>query len=149
MEWFETQNVLSLVETFKQSGKHIAVVTDEFGSVVGLVTLNDVMEALVGELPSLDQRSKPAATRREDGSWLVDGMIDLESVERTLPGFKADRGGTTNYQTLAGYLVKHLGHIPKDGETFETQGYIFEILDMDRHRIDKVLVVRASNPGGE
>jgi len=136
-----TQTVLQLVETFKQSGKHLALVTDEFGSLVGLVTLNDVMEAVVGEFPTQGERAKPAAKEREDGSWLVDAMIDIEAFERALPHFKFGADAYSEYQTLAGYMVKTLGHVPREGETFEAQGYLFEILDMDRHRVDKVLVM--------
>jgi putative hemolysin len=137
----ESQTVLQLVETFKQSGKHIALVTDEFGGIVGLVTLNDVMEAVVGEFPSQGERAKPEARKRDDGSWLIDAMIDLEAVEQALPGFKFAGEDHSEYQTLAGFVVKTLGHVPKEGETFETQGYLFEVLDMDRHRVDKVLVL--------
>lgn len=137
----ESQTVLQLVETFKQSGKHIALVTDEFGSIAGLVTLNDVMEAVVGEFPSQGERAKPEAKQRDDGSWLIDAMIDLEAVERALPGFKFGGAAYSEYQTLAGFVVKSLGHVPKEGETFEAQGYLFEVLDMDRHRVDKVLVL--------
>jgi putative hemolysin len=137
----ETQTVLQLVETFKQSGKHIALVTDEFGGIVGLVTLNDVMEAIVGEFPTQGERAKPEARKRPDGTWLIDAMIDLESVERALPGFKFAGRAHSEYQTLAGFVVKQLGHVPREGETFESQGYIFEVLDMDHHRVDKVLVL--------
>lgn len=137
----ESQTVLQLVETFKQSGKHIALATDEFGSIVGLVTLNDVMEAVVGEFPSQGERAKPEARKRDDGSWLIDAMLDLEAVERALPGFKFGGAAYSEYQTLAGFVVKSLGHVPKEGETFEAQGYLFEVLDMDRHRVDKVLVL--------
>lgn len=137
----ESQTVLQLVETFKQSGKHIALVTDEFGSIVGLVTLNDVMEAVVGEFPTQGERAKPEARKRDDGSWLIDAMIDVRAVEKALPGFRFPGEVSSEYQTLAGYVVKTLGHVPKEGETFETQGYIFEVLDMDRHRVDKVLVL--------
>ncbi|HXJ59981.1 MAG TPA: hemolysin family protein [Verrucomicrobiae bacterium] len=137
----ETQTVLQLVETFTQSGKHIALVTDEFGSIVGLVTLNDVMEAIVGEWPSPDERAKPGAKKRDDGSWLIDALLDLDAVERALPGFKFGNDAYTEYQTLAGFVVKTLGHVPKEGETIEAQGYVFEVLDMDHHRVDKVLVI--------
>ena len=140
-----SQTVLQLVETFKQSGKHIALVTDEFGSIVGLVTLNDVMEAVVGEFPSQGERAKPEAKKRDDGSWLIDAMIDLEAVEKALPNFKFGGDAYTEYQTLAGFVVKALGHVPKEGETFEAQGYLFEVLDMDRHRVDKVLVSPSKN----
>jgi putative hemolysin len=145
----ETQTVLQLVETFKQSGKHIALVTDEFGSLVGLVTLNDVMEAVVGEFPSQGARARPEARKREDGTWLIDAMIDLEAVERALPAFKFGGNAYGDYQTLAGWVVKQLGHVPKEGETFEAQGYVFEVLDMDRHRVDKVLVMRVKPPLAE
>jgi putative hemolysin len=147
----ETQTVLQLVETFKQSGKHIALVTDEFGSIVGLVTLNDVMEAIVGEFLSQHERAKPAAIHRDDGSWLIDGMIDLAAVEKALPGFRFGGDALGQFQTLAGFVVTTFGHVPKEGETFETQGYVFEVLDMDRHRVDKILVLplkAASGPPG-
>jgi putative hemolysin len=107
------------------------------------VTLNDVMEAVVGEFPSQGERAKPEARKRDDGSWLIDAMIDLESVEKALPGFSFGGRDHSEYQTLAGFVVKQLGHVPKEGETFERQGYIFEVLDMDRHRVDKVLVMPA------
>lgn len=142
----ESQTVLQLVETFKQTGKHIALATDEFGSIVGLVTLNDVMEAVVGEFPSQGERAKPEARKRDDGSWLIDAMLDLEAVERALPGFKFGGAAYSEYQTLAGFVVKSLGHVPKEGETFEAQGYLFEVLDMDRHRVDKVLVLPLKRP---
>ncbi len=137
----EFQTVLQLVETFKQSGKHIALVADEFGGLVGLVTLNDVMEAVVGEFPTQGERAKPEARKRDDGSWLIDAMIEVAAVERALPGFRFPGETSLDYQTLAGFVVKTLGHVPKEGETFEAQGYIFEVLDMDRHRVDKVLVM--------
>lgn len=143
----ESQTVLQLVETFKSSGKHIALVTDEFGGIVGLVTLNDVMEAIIGEFPSQGQRAKPEAKKRADGTWLIDAMLDLDAVERALPGFKFGGRAHSEYQTLAGFIVKQLGHVPHEGETFEAQGYIFEVLDMDRHRVDKVLVMPAKKPG--
>ncbi len=143
----ESQTVLQLVETFKQSGKHIALATDEFGGIVGLVTLNDVMEAVVGEFPSQGARARPEAKQRADGTWLIDAMIDVAAVERALPGFKFGGNGPTEYQTLAGFVVKQLGHVPHEGETFESQGYIFEVLDMDRHRVDKVLVLPAKPTG--
>jgi putative hemolysin len=136
----ETQLVLQLVEAFKQTGKHIAMVTDEFGSIVGLVTLNDVVEALVGEFASSGERARPEAKKRDDGTWLIDATIDLESVERAIPGLKLGGPESSDYQTLAGFLLKQFGSVPKEGQTLAAQGYVFEVLDMDGHRIDKVLV---------
>ena len=135
-----TQTAIQLLETFKQSAKHIALVSDEFGGIVGLVTLHDVMEAIVGDFPSLEECVKPAAKKREDGGWLIDGMIEIEKLAKILPGLTFTDDENQDYQTLAGFMVKHLGRVPKEGETFESQGYGFEILDMDRHRVDKVLV---------
>lgn len=146
-----TQSVLQLVESFKKSGKHLALVADEFGGIAGLVTLNDVMEAIVGDFPSQDERAKPAVVARPDGSWLIDAMIEIERVEQALPGFKIEDSESKEYQTLAGFVVKRLGHLPKEGETFEEQGCIFEVLDMDHHRVDKVLVApsKPRNPTAE
>jgi putative hemolysin len=137
----DTQVVVELLETFKQTGKHIALVADEFGGISGLVTLNDILEAVVGEFPSREERAKPQIRKREDGSFLIDAMIEIERVESALPGFAVGGKHNQDYQTLAGFVVKHFGHLPKEGETFEYRGYVFEVLDMDRHRVDKVLVV--------
>ncbi len=142
----ESQLVLQLVESFKQSGKHIAMVTDEFGGIVGLVTLNDVVEALVGEFETSGERARPSAKRRDDGSWLIDATLDLGSVERALPGLRLTGPDPTEYQTLAGFLLKKFGHVPREGQTLESQGYVFEVIDMDGHRIDKVLVLPAPRP---
>lgn len=135
-----TQTVIQFIETLKKSGNHLALVADEFGSIVGLVTFSDVMEAIVGEFPSQAERAKPAAQKRPDGSWLIDGMIEIERVEAVLPGFQSDDDVSKDFQTLAGYVVKQLGRLPREGETFEAHSYVFEVLDMDRHRVDKVLV---------
>jgi putative hemolysin len=145
----ESQTVLQLVEAFKQSGRHIALVSDEFGSLIGLVTLNDVMEAVVGEFPTQGERAKPRAQQRADGTWLIDAMIDLAAVEQAVPHLTFGREAYTEYQTLAGYVVKTLGRVPREGETFEAQGYIFEVLDMDRHRVDKILLMPVKSGGAK
>jgi putative hemolysin len=134
-----TQTAVRLLETFKEKRRHIALVTDEFGSIVGLVSLHDIMEAVLGDFPTQDQRNRPEAKKREDGSWLIDAMIGIEEVDRALPGFSLSAAASKDYQTLAGFVMKQLGHIPKEGETCEAQGYVFEVLDMDQHRVDKVL----------
>jgi putative hemolysin len=134
------QNVIALLETFKQHGKYMALVTDEFGNIVGIVTLHDVMEAIGGEFPSQEERSKPIIKRREDGTWLIDAVIEFEKVAEALPNLQISKDDSKDFQTLAGFVVKQLGHLPKEGETFEYGGYVVEVLDMDRHRVDKVLV---------
>jgi putative hemolysin len=138
-----TQTAVQLLDTFRQSGQHIALVTDEFGSIVGLITLHDIMEAILGDFPSQDERLKPAVKKREDGSWLIDAMIEIEQVEQALPGFELSEAERGDFRTLAGFIVKRLGRVPKEGETVRHQGYVFEVLDMDAHRVDKILVVAA------
>lgn len=142
----ETQTVLQLVEAFKEHGRHIAMVTDEFGSIVGLVTLIDVMEAIIGRFPSQDERAKPSVIRREDGSWLIDALIDIGAVEQALPGYRLADAERSEFQTLAGFVMKRIGRVPREGDTFEYQGYVFEVIDMDGHRVDKLLVMAGNGP---
>jgi putative hemolysin len=139
-----SQNAVQLLETFKQTAQHVALVTDEYGVIEGIVTLHDVMEAIVGDIPSRDERLKPAIRKRDDGTFLVDGMVEIEEVEQTIPGFRLSDHERGDYRTLAGYVVKQFGRVPREGETWEAQGYVFEIIDMDGHRVDKVLVLPAA-----
>ncbi|MCP5517278.1 MAG: HlyC/CorC family transporter [Verrucomicrobiales bacterium] len=135
-----SQRVLSLLETFRRTSTHVALVADEFGSIDGLVTLIDVMEAIAGDFPSQEERLKPGAVKRADGTWLVDGMVELDRLERVFPGLAFDPPEHRTYHTLAGFLLSRLEHIPTEGETHEEQAHRFEIIDMDRQRVDKVLV---------
>jgi putative hemolysin len=137
---------VQLLEKFKQTGRHHALVTDEFGSVQGFVTLIDVMEAIVGDLPEPGQRREPEAVRRDDGSWLIDGAMAIPEFKRrfgfaTLPHEDRDTFGT-----LGGFMVDRFGHIPAAGEALLWNGWRFEIMDMDRHRVDKVLLSKVATP---
>jgi putative hemolysin len=130
-----------LIEEFKKSGKHIALVVDEFGGLQGLVTLNDVMVAIVGNLPEREQRHEPKAQLRQDGTWLIDAMLDIDEAKSSLAITKELPGENENrYSTLGGFILHRIGHIPKDGEKILWDRFEFEIIDMDRQRIDKVLV---------
>jgi len=142
----ETQRVGHLLETMRESGEHLALAADEFGGIVGLVTMNDVLGAIVGDFLSFEERLKPVARQREDGSWLVDAMIDVLELERVFPEMCMEPPAERDYHTLAGFVFSQLGHLPHEGEIFEAQGYRFEILDMGRHRVDKVLVTRLPSP---
>jgi putative hemolysin len=129
-----------LLETFKMTGKRAALVADEFGGMEGLVSLTDVLEAIIGEVPSGDKPRRQFIQERDDGSWLVDGLADIDYLKtqlqiRHLPGEESDE-----YQTLAGFILSRLGRIPEEGEKLEAEGLRFEVVDMDKHRIDKVLV---------
>lgn len=130
-----------LIEAFKKSGKHIALVVDEFGGLQGIVTLNDVMMAIVGNLPEREQRHDPKAVLRQDGTWIVDAMLDIDETKTSL-GIDEDLPGEDDnrYSTLGGFLLHQIGHIPREGEKFTWDRFEFEVIDMDRQRIDKVLV---------
>ena len=130
-----------LLEQFKKTGKHIAVVTDEFGAVQGLVTLIDVMEAIVGDLPEKGDRAQPEAKKREDGSWLIDATLPTAEL-KTLLGIDAalPNEASAEFQTLGGFVVTQFGRIPAAGDRFDWGGWRFEVVDMDRRRVDKVLV---------
>lgn len=131
----------ALLERFKRTRKHVALVTDEFGAISGLISLHDIMEAIVGELPAPGDRLKPRAVRRDDGRWLVDGLLDVAEFERTVTDFPLHTGPARDYESFAGFIVKHLGHVPLEGESFRYHGYLVEIIDLDGHRVDKVLLL--------
>lgn len=137
----ESLSASALLERFKQSGKHVALVTDEFGAISGLISLHNIMEAIVGELPSLGDRLKPKAVRRDDGRWLVDGLLDAAEFERVVTDFPLHRGADRDYHTFAGFIVKHLGRVPAEGESFHHHGYLVEVIDLDGRRVDKVLLL--------
>lgn len=137
----ESTHALKVLELFKQSGTHIAMVVDEYGVIQGIVTLNDVMEVIIGDIPFADQPQEEDIIQREDGSWLLDGMLVIDEVKDLLdidelPG--EDRG---NYQTLGGFVITQLGHIPKSADHFTWENFRFEVMDMDGNRVDKVLVI--------
>lgn len=134
----ESMPMLRVLGMFKQTGVHLALVIDEFGGVEGLLTLNDVLEAIVGDLPSANEIDTPRAVRREDGSWLVDGLLPVDELKDLLE-LKA-LPGEDGYQTLAGFVLLQAGRIPAPAEAFVWQTYRFEVMDMDGNRIDKVLV---------
>jgi putative hemolysin len=135
----ETTPILKLLEHFKGSKVHIAVVLDEHGTVQGLVTPTDILAAIAGDLPEHEGDEEPSAVQRTDGSWLMDGQMPVHEVERTLT-IKGLSAFEHEYTTLAGFVLSQLGHIPVPGETFDWQGWRFEVVDLDGRRIDKMLV---------
>jgi putative hemolysin len=142
----ETTHVPRVLEMFKESGTHMAMIIDEYGTIEGLVTLTDIMEALVGHLSSANVREEPKIVQREDGSWLMDGLLPVDELKemfriKVLPEEKAG-----HYQTLGGFAMTHLKRVPAAGDHFECCGLRFEILDMDGHRVDKVLIEQLVQP---
>ena len=136
----ETMRALAVIERFRESGSHIALVTDEFGGIEGLVTVTDLMEAIVGDLPSAEDEEDPSVVQREDGSWLVDGLLEFEFFKELMGRSSLAGEGSGDFHTLGGFAMHHLGHIPRSGEHFQIDGLRIEILDMDGNRVDKVLV---------
>ena len=137
----ESMKALKALELFKKSGTHIALVVDEYGVTQGLVTLNDMLEAIVGDIPDRDELAHPEAVKREDGSWLLDGLLPIDEFKEIFHLRKLSEGEGVNYQTLGGFVLTQMGHIPSVAERFEWAGLRFEVLNMDGNRVDKVLVV--------
>lgn len=136
----ESARALSILDEFKTSGARIALVTDEYGSIEGLVTVHDIMEAIVGDIPPTGHPHGESAVHREDGSWILDGLLPTDEFRDlldvgALPG--EERG---YYQTLGGFVMTYLERTPKIGDRFVWNDLRFEVLNMDGHRVDKVLV---------
>lgn len=142
----ETMNAIQLLEAFKKSSKHIALVSDEFGAIQGLVTLIDVLEAIVGDLPAQGFRQGPAAKQREDGSWLVDATLGVDELKSLLELEELPHEERADFQTLGGFVMTHFGRIPAAGDYFDHAGWRFEVMDMDRHRVDKMLIAKTPPP---
>jgi len=138
----ESMRAMKVLELFKQSRTHIALVINEYGSVQGLITLNDILEAIVGDIPSSDMPNEPMVVKREDGSWLIDGMLPMDDFKKSFQLAALPNEETGEYQTLGGFVMMHMERIPKPTEHFEWDGLRFEVIDMDGHRVDKVLVMR-------
>ncbi|WP_332449405.1 hemolysin family protein [Methanoculleus sp.] len=136
----ESVPALSVLDEFKASRARIALVTDEYGSIQGLVTVHDIMESIVGGIPSAGQVPEGPVVRREDGSWLLDGMLPVDELHDiigtdTLPG-----EGQGYYRTLGGFVMMYLERTPKTGDVLTWNNFLFEVVDMDGYRVDKVLI---------
>ena len=135
----ESMNAIKILENFRKARNYFAVVVDEYGSTQGIITLHDLTENIFGALPDVDDVVGPSVITREDGSLLVDGMIPIDELDEKI-NFKEFRFEEADYSTLAGYILYKLGEIPNEGDYFESEGYRFEIMDMDKSKIDKVLI---------
>lgn len=143
----ETTPALDLLKRFRQSSIHMALVTDEYGVIEGLLTLNNLIEAIVGNLPNENDEDEPQIVQREDGSWLLDGLLSIDELKETLELQKIPREEEGYYHTLGGLVITLFGHIPRAGDYFEAEGLRFEVVDMDGNRVDKVLVNRVEGEG--
>lgn len=128
-----------VLEKFKESKIHSAFIVDEYGSILGLLTLNDILEAIVGDIPQPDVLDYEIR-KRDDGSYLVDGQIPFYDFLTRFEKTEWMNEGEHDFDTIAGFILHELERIPKSGDKLEWKGFRIEILDMDGHRIDKVLV---------
>jgi putative hemolysin len=140
----ETMYASKALEILKEKGTDILLVIDEFGALQGLLTINDILEEIVGEM----EIDEPQATQRQDGSWLLDGMLEVDEFKEIFAIHVLPH--EDEYETLSGFIMMSLGRVPQAADRFEWQGLNFEVMDMDGRRVDKVLVTtlpqRASTP---
>ena len=143
-----TMTATRLIEEFRKIRRHVALVVDEFGVVEGMVTLKDVVEAIVGRLPERGVRQHyPEIIRRDEDSWLVDAQVDFEETAREIGLNPNDEEESENrFQTIGGFVLHHLGHIPEEGEKVDWKSFRFEVVSMERQRIDKLLITRSEPP---
>jgi putative hemolysin len=134
----ENTRAIQVLEKFREKGVHLAMLIDEYGGIEGMVTSFDILESIVGDIPTMDEIVEPPIISRADGSWLVDGLLTIEELDRAF-----DIGplpGEGEYKSLGGFVIYMLGRLPKAGEYFDFEGHRFEVVDMDGRRVDKVLL---------
>ncbi len=131
-------SILQLLTQFQTSSTHLAVVTDEYGAVEGIVTPIDILGAIAGELPDVGSRERAELVSRDDGTWLADGHLAIDELQTRLG--RRDMADPTQYHTVAGFVLAHLGRIPKPGDTLTWRDLRFEVVGMDGLRIDKLLI---------
>jgi putative hemolysin len=134
----ESLPALKVMDQFRVAATHVALVTDEYGSIEGILTLHDLLEAIVGSLPDMPDE-EPSAVERDDGSWLIDGLLPVDEFRDRfdLPPLPDEERGY--YQTVGGFVMMHLERTPVAGDRFEWAGNEFEVVDMDGNRVDKVI----------
>jgi len=142
----DSLTLLGLLEQFRKSHLHTALVVNEYGEIDGLVALSDVMGSIVGNLSVGGRDDRPEIVRREDGSWLVDGMLDIDSLKKQfdLDDLPDERDGRFN--TVGGFVMLHFGRVPKATDSFDFAGLRLEVIDMDGNRVDKVLLTQIPVP---
>jgi len=139
----EAVTTTHLLENFRKARQQCALIVDEYGELQGLVTLTDVLTSIVGELPSSDIHEEQDIVEREDGSWLIDGSVTIERLKSVLEIGDDLSGEEENaFNTLGGFVMHVLGRVPTVADNFEVSGYRIEVVDMDKNRVDKVLVAR-------
>jgi putative hemolysin len=141
----ESISIFKLLETFRRASVHLGVVTNEYGGIEGLVTPADILKAIAGDWPEMGSRDAAGAQQRDDGSWLIDGHLPIHEAERVLSRKDLARGD--NYNTMAGFVLWHLGRMPVPGEKLAWRDLSIEVIDMDGLVIDKLLVQPRTDQG--
>jgi putative hemolysin len=141
----ESTHALKLLEIFREEQQSLALVVDEYGDVTGMVTVNDLMGAVIGRIQSGDSTdAAPLVVEREDGSLLVDGSLPVEELRELLGVGALPDEDEHDFHTAAGMLIAHFGRIPRVGERFDWNGWRIEVVDLDGPRIDKLLLQRTA-----
>ena len=143
----ESAPALQVLNRLRRTGIQVALVLDEYGAIMGLVTLFDLLEALVGEIAEVGQDT-PDIAQRADGSWLVDGLLPVDAFEDYFD-VPIQPEEEKDYQTVGGFVMQRLGRVPAEGDSFDWHGLRFEVVDMDQLRVDKLLVSRAADSPAE
>ena len=128
------------LEMVKSAGVHEALIIDEYGGLLGMVTLFDVLEAIVGAIPNQEEGTSSEIVRREDGSYLIDGLLPIDELKELFDIDDLPDEAKVGYQTVSGFVMNELGTIPNTGQHFHFKNLRFEVVDMDGHRVDKILV---------
>jgi putative hemolysin len=142
----ESMPALKVLELLKTPGNRAALVIDEYGGLQGMVTLSDVLQAIIGDIPIPGESFEPQVVEREDGSYLFDGQLQIDELKDILDLDDLPEENHAGFQTLGGFMMNQLGEIPTAGQFFEWDGLRFEVMDMDGRRVDKVLVQRLETP---
>lgn len=136
----ENMDGLKVLELFKKSGIHIALVIDEYGNIQGLLSLTDILEAIVGDIPTVNELEDKEINKRDDGTFLIDGLVSIDEFKEFFHLKKLPEEKSGVFHTIGGFVMHRLGKIPKSSDSFDFGNYKFEVMDMDGHRVDKILL---------
>jgi putative hemolysin len=144
----ETMSLFSLLEHLQKTRDGLALVVNEYGGVEGLVTLRDVVDEIISATPPAlaDEHADQSMVHRDDGSWLVDGLVSLHDITDVIGTTALDAWAADRYQTLGGFVMGELGRVPAVGDVVQWNDWQFEVVDMDGYRVDRVLISRPEKP---
>jgi putative hemolysin len=142
----ENTPAMRMLEMVREGGTHEVMIVDEYGGLQGMATLFDILESIVGEIPSADESSESEIIIREDGSYLLDGLLPIDELKELLDVDQLPEEDKVGFQTVGGFVMNQIGSIPTAGQHFHLLNYRFEVMDMDDRRVDKVLLSKYNSP---